>query len=67
MICDENKPVGIAGIMGGENSMITDEVKTVLFEGACFNGVNIRKSSKKLGHVTDEMCIRHSVYAAAAV
>ena len=53
MICDENKPVGIAGIMGGENSMITDEVKTVLFEGACFNGVNIRKSSKKLGHVTD--------------
>lgn len=53
MICDENKPVGIAGIMGGENSMITDEVKTVLFEGACFNGVNIRKSSKKLGHVTE--------------
>lgn len=53
MICDENKAVGIAGIMGGENSMITDDVKTVLFEGACFNGVNIRKSSKKLGHVTD--------------
>ena len=32
MICDGKKPVGIAGIMGGENSMITDEVHTVLFE-----------------------------------
>ncbi len=36
MICDAEKPVGIAGIMGGENSMITDSVKTVLFEAACF-------------------------------
>ena len=32
MICDGEKPVGIAGIMGGENSMITDDVHTVLFE-----------------------------------
>ena len=42
MICDGKKPVGIAGIMGGENSMITDQVKTVLFEAACFDGTNIR-------------------------
>lgn len=53
MICDGKKAVGIAGIMGGENSMITDEVKTVLFEAACFNGTNIRLSSKKIGLRTD--------------
>ena len=38
MICDGEKAVGIAGIMGGENSMITDDVKTMLFEAACFDG-----------------------------
>lgn len=53
MICDSEKPVGIAGIMGGENSKITDDVKTVLFEAACFNGTNIRLSSKKIGLRTD--------------
>jgi len=53
MICDSDKAVGIAGIMGGENSMITDEVKTVLFEAACFNGTNIRLSSKRVGLRTD--------------
>lgn len=53
MICDADKPIGIAGIMGGENSMITDEVKTMLFEAACFNGTNIRLSGKKIGMRTD--------------
>lgn len=53
MICDAEKPIGIAGIMGGENSKITDEVKTVLFEAACFDGTNIRLSSKKVGLRTD--------------
>jgi len=53
MICDSDKAVGVAGIMGGENSMITDEVKTVLFEAACFNGTNIRLSSKRVGLRTD--------------
>lgn len=53
MICDGKKPVGLAGIMGGENSMITDEVKTMLFEAACFDGTNIRLSSKKVGLRTD--------------
>lgn len=53
MICDGEKAVGIAGIMGGENSKITDEVKTMLFEAACFDGTNIRLSEKKLGLRTD--------------
>ncbi|MBE5899912.1 MAG: phenylalanine--tRNA ligase subunit beta [Lachnospiraceae bacterium] len=53
MICDGKKPVGIAGIMGGENSMITEDAKTLLFESACFDGTNIRLSSKKVGLRTD--------------
>ncbi len=53
MICDGEKAIGIAGIMGGENSMITDDVKTMLFEAACFDGTNIRLSSKKVGLRTD--------------
>lgn len=53
MICDGEKAVGIAGIMGGENSMITDDVKTMMFEAACFDGTNIRLSSKKVGLRTD--------------
>lgn len=53
MICDAEKEVGIAGIMGGENSMITGDVKTVLFEAATFNGPNIRKSAKRVGLRTD--------------
>ena len=53
MICDEEKAVGLAGIMGGENSKITDDVKTMLFEAACFDGTNIRLSSKRVGLRTD--------------
>lgn len=53
MICDAEKEIGIAGIMGGENSMITDSVQTVLFEAATFNGANIRKSAKRLGLRTE--------------
>ncbi len=53
MICDAEKEIGIAGIMGGENSKITENVKTVLFEAATFNGANIRKSAKRLGLRTD--------------
>lgn len=57
VICDARKPIGIAGIMGGENSMITDQVKTMLFEAACFNGTNIRLSGKNLGMRTDASSI----------
>ena len=53
LICDGEKPVGIAGIMGGENSMITDDVQTMLFEAATFDGTNIRKTTKKIGLRTD--------------
>lgn len=53
MICDADKEIGIAGIMGGQNSKITDNVKTVLFEAATFHGANIRKSAKRLGLRTD--------------
>ncbi len=53
MICDAEKEIGLAGIMGGENSKITDEVQTVLFEAATFNGANIRRSSKRVGLRTD--------------
>ena len=52
-ICDGEKAVGLAGIMGGENSMITDDVHDVLFEAATFNGPNIRKSSRRIGLRTD--------------
>ena len=53
MICDAEKPVGIAGIMGGENTMITDEAKNLLFEAATFDGTNVRLSSKRLGLRTE--------------
>ncbi len=53
MINDAEKPVGIAGIMGGENSKITDDVKDMVFEAACFDGTNIRLSAKRLGLRTD--------------
>ena len=53
MICDGKKAIGIAGIMGGENSMITNNVKTMLFEAACFDGTNIRLSGRKIGLRTD--------------
>ena len=53
MINDGEKEVGIAGIMGGENSKITDDVKTMVFECATFDGTNIRLSAKKVGLRTD--------------
>lgn len=53
MICDGEKPIGIAGIMGGQNSKVTDDVKDILFEAACFDGTNIRLTSKRLGLRTD--------------
>lgn len=53
MICDGEKEIGIAGIMGGENSMVTDSISTLLFEAACFDGTNIRLASKRIGLRTD--------------
>ena len=71
MICDAEKEIGIAGIMGGENSKITDDVTCVLFEAATFNGPNIRKSAKRIGMRTDASSIFEKgldpVNAAAAI
>ncbi|WP_250277806.1 phenylalanine--tRNA ligase subunit beta [[Clostridium] colinum] len=53
VIQDENKIIDLAGIMGGENSMITDDTKTILLESANFNGTHIRLTAKKLGLRTD--------------
>lgn len=53
MICDGEKPVAIAGVMGGENSEITSETKNVLIESAYFNPSSVRRTSKKLGLSSD--------------
>lgn len=53
MICDGEKPVAIAGVMGGENSEITSGTKNVLIESAYFNPSSIRRTSKKLGLSSD--------------
>lgn len=52
-ICDDSKPVAIAGVMGGANSEITDSTKTVVFESACFHGATIRLTAKALGMRTE--------------
>lgn len=53
VIADETKAVALAGIMGGENSEITDDTKLVIFESACFKGSNVRITSRKLGMRTE--------------
>ncbi len=53
MICDGEKPVAIAGVMGGENSEIEEKTTRVLIESAYFNPISIRKTSKHLGLSTD--------------
>lgn len=52
-ICDENGPVAIAGVMGGENSEVTDSTQTILIESAYFNPSSIRKTAKSLALQTD--------------
>ena len=53
MICDAEKQIGIAGVMGGLNSEITEDTKTVILEVANFNGDSIRSTSKKLALRTE--------------
>ncbi len=53
VIADSTKPVGIAGVMGGENSEITESTVMAVFESANFNGTSIRRTSKALGMRTD--------------
>lgn len=53
MICDGEKPVAVAGVMGGENSEVTSSTKNILIESAYFNPTSIRKTSKYLGLTSD--------------
>lgn len=53
MICDNNRNVAIAGVMGGENSEVTGQTKNILIESAFFNPSSVRKTAKRLGLSTD--------------
>ncbi|MDD6527972.1 MAG: phenylalanine--tRNA ligase subunit beta [Oscillospiraceae bacterium] len=53
VIADADKPVAVAGVMGGEYSGIMDDTNTIVFESACFNGPSTRITSKKLGLRTE--------------
>lgn len=53
VIADKEKPVALAGVMGGANSEITDDTKIVVFESANFNGAAVRYASRKAGVRTE--------------
>ncbi len=53
VIADANKPVAVAGVMGGEYSGIMDDTTTIVFESACFSGPSVRITAKELGMRTD--------------
>ena len=53
VIADEKKACALAGVMGGANSEIKDDTKTVVFESACFNGASVRVTAKKNGMRTE--------------
>lgn len=53
VIADANKPVAVAGVMGGEYSGIMDDTTTIVFESAMFNGVSVRRTAKALGMRTE--------------
>lgn len=53
IIADGKKPIAIAGVMGGEHSGIMDDTTTVVFEAACFDGVSVRRTAKKVGERTE--------------
>ncbi len=52
-ICDGDKPVALAGIMGGMNSEVTDATTNILLESACFNAISVRRSARKVNLSTD--------------
>ena len=53
VIADSEKPVAVAGVMGGEYSGIMDDTTTIVFESACFNGYSVRSTAKALGMRTE--------------
>ncbi|MFZ5766078.1 MAG: phenylalanine--tRNA ligase subunit beta [Thermodesulfobacteriota bacterium] len=53
LICDAEKPVAVAGVMGGANSEVDDATTAVLLESACFNPISVRRTARKLNMATD--------------
>ena len=53
LICDNEQPVAVAGVMGGENSEVSDTSKEILLESACFNPLSIRRTARKLNLGTE--------------
>ena len=53
VIADAKKPVAVAGVMGGEYSGIMDDTRTIVFESACFQGMQVRSTAKRLGLRTE--------------
>jgi len=53
MICDADKPVAVAGVMGGLNSEVSETTRNILLESACFNAISIRKTARILNMSTD--------------
>lgn len=53
LICDSEKPVAVAGVMGGENSEVSDKTTEILLESACFNPINIRRTARRLNMGTE--------------
>ncbi len=53
VIADSHDPIGLAGVMGGGNSEITEKTNTIVFESANFNGTSVRKTALALGMRTD--------------
>lgn len=57
VIADKNKPIAIAGVMGGQNSQITENTTTIVLESANFNGPSVRSTSKRLNLRTDSSAL----------
>ena len=53
MICDARQPVAVAGVMGGQNSEVSEQTTELLLESACFDAVSVRRTSRKLNLSTD--------------
>ncbi|MCF6290646.1 MAG: phenylalanine--tRNA ligase subunit beta [Desulfobacterales bacterium] len=53
LICDRDKPVAVAGVMGGESSEVSDKTVDILLESACFKPVNIRRTARRLNLSTE--------------
>ncbi len=53
LICDGEKPVAVAGVMGGENSEVDESTSDILLESACFDAISIRRTAAKLNMSTD--------------